>query len=777
MRAHGIDKPIWVSETNVAPRDDPVRPVTDKSTFAGNAPLALQPTFLVQSFAASLGLGAPRVEIYLMRDNPGRDAQLLGLARYDGSVRPEAQTFATIARWFGGVTATRYDPGSEPLNDSQPLWRVTMECPGQEVQVIWNGSGKPINATVPAVAATATVVRPDGATAIAHAAGGVYTFRLAAATDPDPSQPTHFKIGGTPLIVVQNLPPGQHVPGLQPLFIEQDRTAGAGTTIGAVGSIAVAPDNSGTRAVADTSHDRVLIEDAAGHITAQVGQTGGDPGQFRGPAGVAIGADGTLYVADQVNARIQEFDLSGRLLGGFGSYIDLAHPDASLKAPSAVAAAPDGTIYVLDEAQDAVLHFTRMGVFLGRWGGPGYGPGQFDGPGGLAVDRTGDVYVADTLNNRVEAFDSTGHLIGQVGTGQVGAGIDGLHWPVAVAPLSDGRLAISDADNARVILAPNPQSYLGAVPTSGLKHPGGLAIAADGSYYVSDMEGNQIVHLDASGRQLATFGTRGRGSGQLLNPMGLALSGDGTLYVADSGNNRIDAIQTSADGMTFERSFGRQGNGPGQFLGPQQVALAPDGTLWVADTDNARLQHLRADGSVIDASSITHVGGAWGVVSDGHDGVYYSVRYGHTVKHWTPRGTQTFGSGHAGAGSGEFDHPAELAAGPGEQAVYVVDEDNKRLQFIAEGKVAGQRGGAGPNGGDLGDPVAVAVARDGSVVVLDAARDRLVRYQGASGQGFRSIAVPGTPLGLAADSHGLVAAVYDPLLGTGSERALASNGT
>lgn len=772
MLAHGIDKPIWVSETNVAPRDDPVRPSTDPRTRGLNAPLALQPAFLVQSFAASLGLGAPRVEVYLMRDNPGRDAELLGLVRYDGSLRPEATTFAVINRWLAGVWATRYDPGSEPLNDGHPLWRVTMERPGQEISVIWNGSGRAITAAVPAVAATATVVQPSGATATVRARGGAFAFSLAAATDPDAQSPPHFKIGGTPLIVVQDLPPGRHVPGLRPLFVEQDRTTGVGTALGAISSVALAPDGSGTRVVADTSHDRVLVEDAAGHLRAQIGRTGGDPGQFRGPAGLAIGADGTLYVADQGNARIQEFDLSGHLLGGFGQYDDPLHPMASLKAPAAVAAAPDGTIYVLDEAQDAVLHFTRMGAFLGRWGASGYGTGQFDGPSGLAVDRSGTVYVADTLNNRVEAFDRTGQFIGQVGIGRVGAGGDSLHWPVAVAPLSDGSVAISDAGNARVVVAANPRTYLGAVSLAGLQRPAGLATAPDGSYYVSDSAGNQLVHLDAAGHRLASFGTRGRGPGQVLNPMGLALGSDGTLYVADAGNNRIDVLRTAIGKLTFVRSFGHQGQGPGQFLGPQQVALAPDGTLWVADTANARIQHLRSDGTVIDATVITHVGGAWGVVSDGHDGVYYAVRYGQTVKHWTPRGTQTFGSGQAGTGSGEFNHPGALAAAAGGQVVYVVDEGNQRLQVIANGTVVGQRGGADPAAGGLDDPVAVAVAPDHTIAVLDTARRRIVRYEGASGSGFQIITVPDTPLGLGADSHGLVVCVYDPVVGRGQQRVL-----
>ncbi len=779
MQRHHVDKPIWISEFNVSPRDDPGRAAVPNGS---NAPLSIQPNFIIQAFAAGLGLGSARMEIYIMRDgkNPTDGPGSYGLARYNGAFRPEAWAYATANTWFNGVTAARYDPGSEPTDDSRPVFRATMERPGapgqpsQEIQVLWNQSGITATATVAALSPNALVVRPNGSVTTIRAVDGTFTLRLEPSLDKDPTFPHTYDIGGVPLIVVQSLPRGYHVPGLHPLFVERNRALGATDALGTVTSIAtdpVGPTSTSPRAIADTSHDRVIVEDAAGHVTARFGATGGAPGLFRGPTGVAIGPDGTLYVADQGNARIQEFDLSGHLLGGFGSYLDASNPAASLHAPTAVAVAADNTVYVVDAAQDAVLHFTRMGRFLGRWGSLGNGIGQFDAPGSIAVGPEGNVYVADTLNNRVTMFDAAGRPTGQIGAGDT-SGPGSLHWPTAVAITGDGRVAITDADNGRVIVASRPRTYLGAALLPSIAQPGGMAIAPDGSYYVSDTANNHIVHLDANGHQLAAFGTGGRGQGQFLAPGSLAFGPDGNLYVSDSANNRIQVLTPLGH---FVRAFGRQGNAPGQFLGPHEVAVDRDGTVWVADTFNSRVEHLTATGAVIDATRLTHINGAFGVAPDGHGGVYYSARYDMRVYHWSPGGGQQVWGGF-GSSSSQFDHPSALVATPDGSAVYVVDDDNMRVQFIAGGRVAGHRGDAGATGAGLTKPVAIALAPDGSIAVLDTVEHRAVRYQGAAASTMSQLPIANgdSPLGLTTyDAHGLIASVVDPLTGVSTEQHLS----
>ena len=760
MHMHGGDHPIWMSETNVAPRDDRVAPAHPANH---NTPLAIQPYFIVDSFAAGLGLGMPREEVYRMLDPrhiyPEHPS---GLVRRDGTVRPEYTAFKTVNTWFAGVFASRYDACSTNFVDKHCLFRVTMERPGQEVQVFWNQGGLPLDARVAAMSATAKVVLPNGTASTIHAQAGGFTLHLAAATDRALDNPKAFKIGSMPLIVVQNLPPGRHVPGLHTIFVERDRSAGAGTNLGPVTAMATVPDSSGRRAIADPTHDRVLIENARGSIVAYIGGTGGYPGQFRGPTGLAIGPDGTLYVADQGNARIQEFDLQGRLLGGFGSYVAGA---ASLHAPTSVAVAPDGTIFVVDAAQDAVLHFSRFGVFMGRFGGPGNGIAQFDGPGGIAIDAKGMLYVADTLNNRVEQFDLLGHFVGQIGSGTAGSGRSNLHWPVGVTPLA-GAVAVADADNARLIITTSERVYLGTIALHGVVQPGGLAVAPDGSYFVTDAALNRVVHFNAGGQSISSFGGRGFGRGQFLNPLGLDVGADADVYVADAGNNRVEVLTPNG---AFVRFFGHYGSTPGRFIGPRAISVDVDGTVWVAS--DTRVQHLTGDGRLL-GPAITGVNSAWGVAADHHGGVYYTARYGQRVYHLNASALTTGVWGGPGSGAGEFQHPAAMAVSA-DGTVYVVDEGNARVQFLSGGAIVGQRGSAGTGASGLVDPVAVATAGDRSIAILDAALRRIVRFAGASGDAFSAVATHGIPLGLAVGPSGqLDTSVCDPLTGASTRASI-----
>jgi DNA-binding beta-propeller fold protein YncE len=106
-------------------------------------------------------------------------------------------------------------------------------------------------------------------------------------------------------------------------------------------------------------------------------------------------------------------------------------------------------VYVVDRDNDRIDEFTPNGTYLAKFGEPGSGNGQFKFPQGVAVDASGDVYVTDTFQNRVEVFNSTGSYLGQFGSAGTGNGQFEQPFGIAVSPTT-GEVYVVDSDNERV---------------------------------------------------------------------------------------------------------------------------------------------------------------------------------------------------------------------------------------------------------------------------------------------------------------------------------------
>jgi len=201
LQSHGWgDKPIWVSETNVEPYDDPARP-RPRTQF--RVTMQAQAAFLVDAFASYIAAGADRVAVYRMAD--GRDPTPLGLVNATGQFRPVAYTFRFLVGLLRDATAGpgAYTPG-DLLDHKSGVFKVVLTKPGERITVLWNQSGTAATYTLPAHAAGATRYDKFGAATPVTPQGGVYRFDLPGGRDyTNPYDPRIPTVGGDPVILVE----------------------------------------------------------------------------------------------------------------------------------------------------------------------------------------------------------------------------------------------------------------------------------------------------------------------------------------------------------------------------------------------------------------------------------------------------------------------------------------------------------------------------------------------------------------------------------------------
>jgi outer membrane protein assembly factor BamB len=213
-------------------------------------------------------------------------------------------------------------------------------------------------------------------------------------------------------------------------------------------NVATAPD--GRLWVADGNHSLFQIFDPDGTFVETWGEPGSGIGQFNfvranGDAfgAVAFASDGSFYVADEGNARIQQFDRHRQFVRSWGSY---GSGDGQFISPIDVAVDAHGKVFVDDDMRNDIQTFDSSGRFLGKFSGPGSAPGQLNSQGLMTVDGQGRVWIADYGNHRIEVWDNDGTFLKALDGGGV------LKGPDAIAVGTDGRLYVADSDAALVVV-------------------------------------------------------------------------------------------------------------------------------------------------------------------------------------------------------------------------------------------------------------------------------------------------------------------------------------
>jgi len=286
------------------------------------------------------------------------------------------------------------------------------------------------------------------------------------------------------------------------------------------------------------------------------GTTGSAPGQFNHARNLTVAPDGTLYVADADNHRIQHLNPDGSVIASWGTFADILQGGAApgtFNQPWDVAVSPDGAfVYVADTWNHRVQKFTADGEFVTMWGtfGQAETPEAFWGPRSVDVDADGNVFVTDTGNKRIAIFDGDGNFLGQFG--EVGFAPGQYDEPVGIAlnPVN-GYLYVADTWNQRLqILVPDPANPFTYVPLKSWDINGWYGQALDNKPYVAvdgergrllvaDPEGYRILEFTAEGEFVRYWGDYSLGTDGFALVSGLAFAPDGTVWVSDGVNNRL----------------------------------------------------------------------------------------------------------------------------------------------------------------------------------------------------------------------------------------------
>jgi DNA-binding beta-propeller fold protein YncE len=306
-------------------------------------------------------------------------------------------------------------------------------------------------------------------------------------------------------------------------------------------------------AKADSGLPSTVPADVTYEFALKWGTEGEGDGQFDWPCDVAVGPDGSVYVADFRNNRIQRFTSDGVFLNKWGGQV----PDAGHeRLPAHIAAAPDGSVYVAYGFNQPIQKFTSEGVFLRQWGTGGSDDGQFAYLADIAVGPDGSVYVVDRQNNLIQKFTSEGVLITKWGSvasvdGEFselpwGRGDGELSWPGAIEVAPDGSVYLADLGNERIQKFTSGGAFLNKwdVNFGGYtwrENFTGITVTPDGIvHFVSFTDFDPAIQkFTSEGVSLGQWGTRGSGDGEFARPQGLAVAPDGSVYVSDTYNHRI----------------------------------------------------------------------------------------------------------------------------------------------------------------------------------------------------------------------------------------------
>jgi uncharacterized protein (TIGR03437 family) len=548
------------------------------------------------------------------------------------------------------------------------------------------------------------------------------------------------------------------------------------------GVVSAAADPFGNLYIADPDNHIVVrlspdgvVSTAAGNGLATFSGDGGPAvaASLNSPSSVAVDLDGTLYIADFGNNRVRRVGLDGiiRTFAGAGSPVSSGDDRPALGAgvvPYAIAIDGRGNLYIADVQASRVRRVTPDGT-ISRVAGSGFPAPSGDGgpavnaglyPAGLALNRTGDLFIADPVNHNVRRVKPDGTISTFAGQASKPGFVDNvpavlgrLNKPYGLATNSVGELFIADSENHRIrkvaldgtistVAGVDSGAFSGdgGPATQAAMYPFGVAVDLADNLVVADSGNERIRRVTVADQAINTIAGNGafrfRGDGgpataaALNNPNAICFDAQGNLYFADTGSHRVRVVSPDGNMSTFAGN-GAIGYSPG--IAPTEVGMDPygvaadaQGNIYIADFYNNLVRKVSPDGTIMTIAGTGAAGnsgdngpalsarlnGPLSVAVDG-SGYVYVIDYGNNrVRRISPDGTITAFAGNGVKGFAGFETPALGAsfnepfalAVDGVGNVYIADRANSRIRMVStDGRIHTVAGRGSPgNGGDGG---------------------------------------------------------------------------
>lgn len=267
-----------------------------------------------------------------------------------------------------------------------------------------------------------------------------------------------------------------------------------------------------------------------------IGSPGSGPGQFLNPQGISVDPEGSIYVADTGNDRVQKFDSDGNFvmeIGGFG------FEEEQFNEPRDLCATVGLDIYVADSQNRRLQRYDRYLHYLSTLvPNPNLDESlQFGMVSGIDISSSGDMYLSDSENDRIlkiDAFERPERSFGDIGYGR---GL--LRAPTSLSVDQKGTVYVCDSGNDRVATYDIFGEYQGSLGEGVLRAPRGIDLDGHGNVFVADTGNNRIAAFNRAGTVILAFGSMGDGYGSFRSPHDLVVDRHGHLYVLDTGNGRV----------------------------------------------------------------------------------------------------------------------------------------------------------------------------------------------------------------------------------------------